>query len=789
MHFLNALKSSAIIAILVVVLCSGSGVLAAGNPVVSGISVEGNVVVDAATIISISGLRVGQELNPRSDEIPQGIKALWSRKQFSDVRIVIDRVTPIGVFLKIIVEENPRFNKAILEGNKKLSEKTLMDSVHKSRGDILPYADVQAIARAVRQLYRKEGLLFASVSADTTTAELAGYVDVRVRIEEGKEYGVGSVTFAGNTNESSDVLLAQIEDIKPSAWWQFWRSAKFDTVKLQEDAQRVASYYRNNGYLNAVVQASKYSLDEQTGNASVTITIDEGKRYFVRNVSFEGSTVYNPEFLRQRMDIRSGTPVNVDRIEKNLGGNEEQTDIRSMYLDNGFLQCQVQHNFEYVSADSVDVKVQIFERDRFTIRRVDVVGNTKTQDRVVRRELFTYPGEFFNRASIIRSIKGLGVLNYFNPEKLRPDVRPVSQNTVDLAYNVEERSTDMLNASVGYAGTFGLTGSVGVTFNNFDLSDPLRGGAGQIFTFQWDFGTANRLQTFSIGFAEPWLFGKPTSLGFNIFDTRTFFNISARRTGAQLNIGRRFRFPDDFFRGDWSLLVQRQEQYGTTLANQSVVFSDIQLTQSITRTSFDNLIFPSSGSRFRYLTRMGLVLTNPANSIYWKNELQFEFVNPLLQIDGFNRLVLYLNSELGNVTNLDSRSSFVPQIEYYSMGGNGIAGINVTPLRGYEDNSLAVRNQFGQQASRLIFRQTAELRFAISMNPMPIYSSVFAEAGNSWRSFSGADIFNLKRSAGIGMRILLNPIGLIGFDYAYGFDPMPGDTKPSGWQFHFQFGR
>ncbi|MFM2133356.1 MAG: outer membrane protein, partial [Bacteroidota bacterium] len=422
MHFQNAPKISVIIAIVIALVCSCSEVLAVGNPVISGISVEGNVVVDAATIISISGLRVGQELNPRSDEIPQGVKALWARRQFSDVRIVVDRVTPIGVFLKIVVEENPRFNKVILEGYKKLSEKSLMDSVHKSRGDILPYADVQAIARAIRQLYRKEGLLFASVSADTTTAELSGYVDVRVRIEEGKEYGVGTVTFQGNANESDDALLAQIEDSKPSKWWQFWRSAKFDTVKLQEDAQRVAAYYRNNGYLNAVVKPSQYTLDEKTGTASVTISVEEGKRYFVRNVSFEGSTVYNPDFLRQRMDIKSGTPVNVDRIEKNLGGNEEQTDIRSMYLDNGFLQCQVQHNFEYVSADSVDVKVQIFERDRFTIRRVDVVGNTKTQDRVVRRELFTYPGDFFNRASIIRSIKGLGVLNYFNPEKLKPDV-------------------------------------------------------------------------------------------------------------------------------------------------------------------------------------------------------------------------------------------------------------------------------------------------------------------------------------------------------------------------------
>ena len=532
MFFPSARKRWSFIAVIVLAFVASSVVFSAGNPIISGISVEGNTVVDAATIVSISGLRVGQELNPRSDDIPQGIKALWARKQFSDVRIVVDRVTPLGLFLKIEVKENPRFDRVIIQGNQKISEKSLLDSVKKSRGDLLPYADAQAIGRSLRQLYHKEGLLFASVVVDTGSSETPGYVTVVVRIEEGKEYKVGSLTFIGNATISGEVLSSQVEDSDPSAWWQFWKSAKFDTMKLNEDVKRVEAYYKNNGFLNAVVRAQDYKLDEKEGKAHITMSVQEGTKYYVRNVSFEGSTVYNPEYLKQRLDIKSGSPVNAERIEKNLSGNEEQSDIRSLYLDNGFLQAQVQHTFDYVANDSVDVKVQVFERDQFTIRRVDVVGNTKTQDRVVRRELFTYPGEYFNRASIIRSIKGLGVLNYFNPEKLRPDVRPVSQNTVDLVYNVEERSTDMLNASVGYAGTFGLTGSVGVTFNNFDLSDPLRGGAGQVFTFQWDFGTANRLQTFSLGFAEPWLFGKPTSLGFNIFDTRTFFNVSARRTGS-----------------------------------------------------------------------------------------------------------------------------------------------------------------------------------------------------------------------------------------------------------------
>ncbi len=761
-----------------------------GRLLIAGISVEGNRFVDAATIISISGLRAGQEMNPRSDDIPQGVKALWLRKQFSDVRIVVEKVSPLGLFLKIVVKENPRFSSLEVVGNAKISTKNIQDSVHRIRGEILSPLDIHEIARSVKELYAKDGLLFAIVKADTLSTDTAGYVRVRLTIEEGKEYSIRSVTFNGNTTMPSAKLVDQIEDSKPSKWWQIWRSAKFDTSKVSADVERVIAYYHNTGYMNAKRGAVTYRYDEKEAAVDISIDVDEGQQYFVRHVTFEGSTVYPQEFLLRRLDIAQGKAVDQDRIEKNLNGNEEQSDIRSLYLDNGYLQTQIIHSFDYVSKDSVDLKVQIYERDRFTVRRVDIAGNTKTQDRVIRRELFTQPGDYFNRAAVIRSVKGLGVLNFFNPEKLRPQVLPISSNTVDLVYQVEERSTDVLNASVGYAGNYGLTGSVGVTFNNFDISDPLRGGAGQVFSFQWDFGTSNNLRTFSLGFAEPWLFGKPTSIGFNLYDTRYYLNSSGRRTGGQFNIGRRFRWPDDYFRGDWSLVAQHYEQYSNS-AEPNTIFTDVNIGQTISRTSFDNLIFPSSGSRARYLSKLGYVFMDPHNSVYWKNELQYEFVNPLLQVDGFNKLVLYLNTELGNVTTLSPKSSFVPQLEYYSMGGNALAGINVIPLRGYDDNSLAIRDTSGYIASRLIFKQTAELRYAVSMNPMPIYVSAFAEGGRAWNNFKNADVFTLQRSAGFGLRILLNPIGLIGFDYGYGFDPVPGSgsTEPSGWKFHFQFGR
>lgn len=756
-------------------------------PRIAGVTVEGNRFVDEATILAIAQLRVGEQLDPRSDLFQQAIRNLWQRRQFADVRIVVDRITSLGIFLKIIVREVPRFNAVEIRGNKEIGLEKIKEAVGKTTGELMPYYEVALIRQRVQKLYEKQGLIFADVRVDTATAKLPGYVDVIVTITEGDEYKVRAVVFDGAEQVPSDELVGALEENKPKRWWQFWRSATFDRKKFYEkDIPAILRYYHTRGFIDVDTLKTEFTIDRQEKAIDIRIALQEGRRYYVRSVTFDGNTVFPSMLLEQRFGIEPGSPANLDQIEKNINGNEEQTDIRSLYLDNGYLEATVLTDLRRVASDSVDIAVHIYERDRFTIRRVDIVGNTKTQDRVIRRELFTRPGDYFNRAAIIRSVKGLGVLNFFNPEKLRPDVRrvPGAPNQVDLIYQVEERSTDVLNASVGYAGQFGLTGSIGVAFNNFDISNPLLGGAGQVFSFQWDFGQGNRFQTFSISFAEPWLFGQPTSVGFNLYDTRYFWNIEGRRTGGTVNIGRRFRFPDDFFRGDWSLIYQRQVEYTQTLVP-TRTFDEVSVLQTLSRTSFDNLIFPSSGSRFRWTLQASLGSIGIGSSDFLKNELQVEFVNPLLQIEGFDRLVMYLNTEFGTVGRIGNRpNGVIPLIQYYAMGGNGIAGINVIPLRGYSDRSVGVPGN----NNLTYFRQTAELRFALSLNPMPIYVLAFAEAGNAWPRLPDADLFTLKRSAGVGMRILLNPIGMIGFDYGYGFDTDNLTGRRSGWNFHIQFG-
>jgi outer membrane protein insertion porin family len=374
-------------------------------------------------------------------------------------------------------------------------------------------------------------------------------------------------------------------------------------------------------------------------------------------------------------------------------------------------------------------------------------------------------------------------MNYFNAEKLKPDISPsaVDNTSVDVTYNVEERSTDTFNASIGFAGTFGLTGSIGFSFNNFSLLEPFKGGGGQVFSFNWEFGQFSRYQTFSLGFTEPWLNDEPTTIGFNLFDTRYSYYFDMRRTGATINLGRRFKWPDDYWRGDWSF----RAMYNDVSKSSSSYFipgTEFTLSQRFSRISTNNQFFPSVGSKFSFSTDVALGALGIGTTDYLKTEINYDAYTPLFTIQGNDRLVFMLGSKWGYVAGFKSDST-IPPIERYYLGGNGLSGWGVTPLRGYEDRSIGNKN-----GSFVLARYTAELRFAISLEPMPIYVYAFAEAGNVWSAFSKTDPFDLKRSAGLGVHLFINPIGMLGFSYGYGFDPPTGDTKPSGWKFLFHLG-
>lgn len=757
-------------------------------PIIAGISVEGLTQgEDMQTVIAYSGLRIGQEARP--DELVMAVRNLWNRRTFSDVRVEKDRETALGVFLVIKVTPVARLRKIEISGNDDLSTQEIIKAIDKRNGDIMSAYDVYLAKLAVKRKYEAEGKLFAKIDAELKSVDSANAYDLLLTVDEGAEFYVTSITFEGNKLYSDDELAGAFDDTKTKPWWKFWSSSKYDATKYAQDKELLKTWFLNKGLLDAEILSDSIDFDETTRSVSINLVINEGIPVHVRSVKFIGNTVYDEEVLKRRLNIQPGEQYNQQRFMDNLNVNQEQSDVTSLYADNGYLAARLQEEFVRVAPDSIDIVIRVQEGERFTIRYVDIIGNTKTRDKVIRRELYVRPGDYFNRSALIRSVRGLGVLNYFNPETLKPDVLPVDKTKVDVQLKVEERSTDTFNASVGFAGQFGLTGSIGVTLNNFDISAPLSGGAGQIMSFQWEFGQASRLQTFQLSFTEPWLFGQPTTAGFNLYDTQQNFNISVRRTGGQVNIGRRFRFPDDFFRGDWSVGFERIESNTTSFYSRAGVNTALTLSQTFSRTSFDSPIFPTSGSRFVLSTRGTLGALGIGTTDFGKLGITFDMVNPLLMINNYPRLVLFLGSEMGYVDGFKNDTTIPPQ-ELYYMGGNGLGGFALTPLRGYRDNSVGVLDDQGNNlGGRVQARFVAEVRFALALNPFPIYLLTFAEAGNVWSNLRTADPFGLKRAAGVGMRLLLNPIGLLGFDLGYGFDNDPFTRERSGWKFHFQFGR
>lgn len=756
-----------------------------------GIEVEGARSADASTIIALTGLKEGETISyPYDENLNVSLKALWDRRQFSNVDVIVDKVVGDGVFLTIKVEENKRLSDIKVFNNSELTTEEVKKGVGKNKGDLITEYDLYIIKKDIKDLYDKEGLTFAKIFPEILQSDSSdAYVDLKIYVEEGSEFYVESITFTGNTEFSNSNLESVFDDTHTKSWYEFWSSSKFDKKDYKKDKELVSAFYANEGFMDYEFLSDSVVFDEDNQAVHITVNIKEGKRYYVRNITFEGNTVFPDEALISRLDFPTGSVYNKEKFTQNLNGNQEFSDALSLYNNTGYLTTKFAPQEVKVAADSVDIIISTQEGDRFKVRKVIIAGNTKTKDKVIRRTLYTRPGDYFNRAAIVRSVKELGVMGYFNPEKLRPDVKPVeNDNTaIDLVYNVEERSTDTFNASLGFAGSFGLTGSVGLTFNNFSLLEPLNGGAGQVFNFNWEFGQSNRYRNFSLGFTEPWLFDEPTTVGFNVFDI--FYNFSTlklQRQGFRINIGRRVKWPDDYFRIDGSFQFQLNDISQQAGVNSQFYrpgkYNEITLGGSISRNNTNELFFPSQGSKFRFTNNWALGAVGIGQTDFFKSEIYFDFYNTMYKFEEQDRVVLYLGAQMGYIDGIKNDTTIAP-IELYRMGGAGLSNFGTIPFRGYGDGDLE------NVGGKLHAKFTAEMRFAITLNPMPIYFYGFAMAGNVWDGFGGADLFDLKRSAGMGLKMLLNPIGIIGFSYGYGFDPITQFGNVPGWKFLFEIGQ
>lgn len=751
-----------------------------------GITVEGQVTADAAAIIANTGLQVGDEITVPGDQTRTAIMRLHRLRLFEDIQILIENRVQDGVYLLIRVRENPRLENIVIEGNDELSEDDILKKINLIKGQLMTPHDLSVVVRTLEYAYNEEGYMNAVITPTLSQRPDSGRnrVDLTVTIDEGEEVVVDRIRFWGNQAFDDGDLRSEMSETTERRWWAFWASNNFDKKKYRDDKQLILDFYRKNGYRDAEIMADSISFDGGKQYMTVDIYVYEGPQYYVRNITWDGNTVYPSEVLSARLGFEKGDIYDQQRFQQNLYRSEDETDVTSLYSDNGYLWFQVVPQETVIGADSVDLVMKVREGNQFRIGRVIVSGNTKTYEKVVRRELLTKPGDYFSRQLIISSVRQLAQLNYFNPEKITPDVKPVDDETVDLEYVVEERSSDTFNMSVGYSGAFGFNGGLGLAFNNFSLSEPLKGGAGQMLTFDWQFGVSTIYRTFSIGFQEPWMFDTPTLFGINVFDTEQKYFADIRYTGVSVRIGRRFRWPDYLFRGDWTVRWQRNKYIPFETEVDELFLEGIStqfgIGQVISRNSTNSPIFPSEGSNVSLSTEVNGGPLLPGTARFHKHVFSADWYIPLIPSQ---RIAIMSSNQIGMIFGFES-DSYIPFQDRFFMGGTGLGQFAVTPLRGYDERSVGPRN-----GGTGIIKHTLELRFALALNPIPIYTLLFAEAGNVWIEPRYMSPNELRKSAGFGVRLLINPLGLIGFDYGFGFDGATPASGTPGWQFHFQFGR
>ncbi len=757
-----------------------------------GISVSGNKLAEPAAIIGNTGLKVGEQISVPGEQTRNAINRLWNLKIFANVDIQAETFVSDGVYLLIVVEEFPRLEKVIYAGNDELDEDDLNKKLNVTKGQIISPQEINKISKLIKKAYEEEGYLQAQVAyelIDAVDSTEKGRKTLKLTIDEGTDARIREIQFFGNSFFEDSDLESELPDVNTTTWWKFWRTGKLEKKKYEDAKKKLVDFYKKNGFRDAELIEDSVTFNQEKDGIVLKLYLYEGPQYTIRSIKWDGNTVFKTEALNQRLGFQPGEIYDMEKFEQNLRGNQEQSDVASVYFDNGYMTVQIEPEEQKVGENEIDMIIRIRERNQFKIAGVEIRGNTKTQERVIRRELSVRPGDYFSRSNIIRSIRQLSVLNYFNPEKIKPDTKFVDDKNVDIVLDVEEKSSDTFNASVGYSGAFGATGALGLTFNNFDITEPFSGGGGQVLNFDWQFGEGSRYRTFSVSFREPWVYDTPTSFGFSLYDTKQDYYYSIHQRGGTISVGRRFKFPDDYFSATWTFRFQKLDVFnvGSSYYYQEGTSSQFSISQVIQRNSVNSPLFPTQGSNISLFTEIAGAPILPGTAQYNKHIFSADWYIPVLNSQ---RVALYLGSQFGAIFPY-AKDSYVPYIETFYMGGTGLGQIATTPLRGYEDRSIGPVNVLNQYIpAHAMAKHTLELRFNVALNPIPIYFLAFAEAGNTWENISKSEMFDLKRSAGLGARLLINPIGLLGFDYGYGYDNVTAGIKsPAGWKFHFQFGR
>lgn len=789
--------------------------------IIQDVTVSGVEYIDPRVLLDIVGLRKGDTISLPGSEITAAVKKLNSQNLFSSVSINLAHREADHVVLDIHLQEQPRISRIEYVGVKRGAKKDLEEKLSLKAGQQATEATLDQAKRVIRKYYLDKGFLRVKVDArrQQDTLNLNAVV-VTFVVDRGKKVKIKEIDFEGNTAFKDSKLRWKAFKKTKRINWNIFNSKKFIAEKYKEDLGNLVDYYNKYGYRDAVVvRDSVYDISDK--RVGIKVWLDEGNQYHLRDVKWVGNTVYPSPVLDQMLGMGKSDVYDQELLQKRLFVDENS--VSTMYMDEGYLFFNIQPVETDVSNDSVTLEMRIMEGPQATISAVEILGNDRTNEHVIRRELRTYPGDLFSKTNIMRSMRELAALGYFNPETLGINPIPnVADGTVKLQYTVEEKSSDQLELSAGWgAGMF--VGTLGLRFANFSIQNlfkkeawrPIPSGDGQSLSIHWS-TNGTQYQSLNLSFVEPWLGGrKPTSLSLSFMYSKydyskflwnpsdDFFKI----IGGTMGIGTRLKWPDDFFTvyGELSYqhFVLRNWRDEFIFSNGNT--NNLSFKVVWGRNSVDQPIYPRSGSNFS----LSLQLT-PPYSYFNKKDYKSPDMLPSERYKWieyhkwtakaqwyaalWGDLVLYLGAHLGYLGYYNKDVGYSP-FEGFDVGGDGLAGYNyiygreAVGLRGYANSSLTPRVQNGARMANIYDKFTMELRYPIILKPQSsIYALLFAEGGNAWYDLNKFNPFEIHRSVGAGVRVFLPMLGMLGFDIAYGFDPVIGNPDANKWQPHFLIG-
>ena len=796
--------------------------------ILKDIVVDGVKKYSPAQILRFTGLSKGEMVDIPGQKISNAIKKLWETDSFSEVEVYVEDIDGQSVVLKFHLQDLMELGEVKFTGKgigKSKNEKLAKDNNLKP-GTKITNNLISTLSNKIPDEYRKKGFADAKITIkDKVNANDANLLDWTVQVDKGKRVKIAKIEFDGNEQVSDKKLRKKgFKDTKQKrlSISGILKPSKFIKEKYDEDKVNLIKYYNSLGFRDARVLSDSVWRNDKGFN--INVKLNEGKKYYIGNVSFIGNTSYTTDALQKLLGYRKGEIYDAVGFNKKVGedgGKEDDSDIKSLYLNNGYLFSKVEPIEKAVRGDSIDIEIRIKEGEKATWNRVTWAGNTTTHDHVILRSLRTKPGNLFSKLDIKRTYFDLAGMQFFDPQQVGQDVVPNPQdNTVDIHWTLVEKGSSQVQLQAGYGGN-SFIGTLGLTFNNFSLRNflklkdfkPVPQGDGQTLSIQAQAG--QYFKNYSLSFTEPWLFGtRPTALSVGLnhssVNYRDMYGASQKLNifSASAGLNKLLNWPDNYFSLYTGISFQSYNfsnypfQFGSTTVNNGNV-NNFSFNVGLSRNSAGyDPIFPTTGSNVEASIKF-----TPPYSLFQKKDYSnmsaqekykwMEFFKIKLKADSYTeilgKLVLRSSAEMGFLQGYKKELG-APPFERFYVGGTGLFGgrfdgRELIPLRGYENASTeggtsADITPYG--GGTIYSRYAAELRYPISMNQTAkIFALTFAEAGNTWNNFSSFNPFQLKRSVGVGVRVYMGAFGLIGFDFAYGFDKYLGGTEPSGWQTHF----